>query len=63
MGRSRREALKIKGFVEMPAKKANANCYINQQLRIAIGFVASPCVTLDFCGVASKFLCISQASK
>jgi hypothetical protein len=48
------EALKIKAFLEMHRKKAKLKVYINQQLMIAMGFVARVASFWSSCAVQQK---------
>ncbi|MFO1246311.1 MAG: hypothetical protein U1E71_14180 [Ramlibacter sp.] len=53
--------MKIKALAELPAKKANSQTLMNQQLAGAIGFIATVPWGLDFLRAAAQLLCISQA--
>jgi hypothetical protein len=51
--------LKIKAFAGLPAKKAKTKTHMNQQLAIAMGFIAGPAPAELFCRNATQILCIS----
>jgi hypothetical protein len=49
------KALKIKAFAEMPTKKAKMKILVNQQLALAIGFVAGAVQSGDRFRSAARF--------
>jgi hypothetical protein len=52
--------LKIKAFAGLPAKKAKTKAHMNQQLAIAMGFIAGSVPAELFCRNATQILCISD---